>query len=104
ANAFYTISAGGANLGSASFASWKTQIGGDAHSTTQNANPFTNKGNNALQYQISAGSPAYQTGRVGGVASGAVCNVGAWDGTVTQIGYSSGAIAVPKAPVLGTIT
>jgi len=42
---------------------------------------------------------------VGGVASGAVCNVGAWDGTVTQIGYSStgvatGSMAQPNPPVL----
>ena len=101
---FYTYGAnGGGGTGSVSFASWKSAIGGDAHSSQNSTNPFTNNGANALQYQISPGSPAYQAGRVGGVASGAVCNVGAWDGTVTQIGYSSsssGAIAVPQPPVL----
>ena len=106
-NGFYTYGAnGGGGAGAVSFAGWKSATGGDAHSTTNTTNPFTNNGANALQYQISPGSPAYQTGRVGGVSSGAVCNVGAWDGTVTQIGYSSGAVAVavPKSPLLNTVT
>jgi len=107
ANGYYTYGAnGGSNVGAVSFAAWKSATGGDAHSTTNSTNPFTNNGANALAYQISAGSPAYQTGRVGGVASGAVCNIGAWDGTVTQIGYSSTGVSIltPKSPVLGTVT
>jgi hypothetical protein len=93
---FSTYGSGGGGSGEVvygSLAAWKAAIsthtpGAEAHSSTNSANPFTNNGANALQYQISPGSPAYQTGRVGGVASGAPCNVGAWDGTVTQIGCS----------------
>jgi hypothetical protein len=107
ANGFYTYGAnGGGGVGGTSFSGWKSATGGDAHSTMNSTNPFTNSGANALQYQISQGSPAYQSGRVGGVASGATCNVGAWDGAVTQIGYSAGAtaVAMPKSPVLVTVT
>src|SRR6185437_14307675 len=66
-----------------SLAAWASAIGGhEAHSSTNSANPFTNNGAYAKQYQVGAGSPAYQTGRAGGVATGAACNIGAWDGTV----------------------
>jgi hypothetical protein len=81
----YTASGGTSNT-SRTFAAWQTAIGKDAHSSASSVNPFTNNGAYALQYQISSGSPAYQSGFVGGVSSGAVCNRGAWDGTVTQIG------------------
>jgi len=78
-------SAGGAT--GQTFANWKTAIGAkDAHSSQSGTNPFTNAGTYALQYTVASGSPAYQTGKVGGLSSGATCNVGAWDGTVTQIG------------------
>jgi hypothetical protein len=40
------------------------------------------------QFKLASGSPALGSGRVGGVASGAAVNMGAWDGTVTQIGAS----------------
>jgi hypothetical protein len=84
-----------------SFSSWKTAIGRDAHSSASSVNPFTNNGSYALGYNVKAGSPAYQTGRVGGVASGAVCNIGAWDGIVAQIGSNlAGGLAVPNAPAL----
>lgn len=86
---------------SQTFASWKAATGGDAHSIANSTNPFTNKGGLALQYQVQAGSPAYQAGRVGGVASGAVCNVGAWDGTVSNVGCNfSAGMKVPDSPVL----
>ncbi len=104
-NAFTTYgSNGGGNATSQTFSSWRSATGHDAHSITNSVNPFTNNGASALQYQVQAGSPAYQTGRVGGEASGAVCNVGAWDGTVSQIGYSSGGIVVPSPPVLTVIS
>lgn len=65
-----------------SLAAWASAIGGlEAHSSTNSANPFTNAGTYADQYQVQSGSPAYQTGRAGGVSGGAVTNVGAWDGT-----------------------
>jgi hypothetical protein len=87
-NTFSTYgSNGGTSNTSQTFTTWKSAIGGkDAHSSTNGTNPFTNNGTYALQYQVQSGSPAFQTGFVGGVSSGAVCNVGAWDGTVTQIG------------------
>lgn len=69
------------------FNTWAVAIGGlEAHSSTSAVNPFTNTGILAFQYTVQSGSPAFGTGRVGGVSSGAVCNVGAWDGTVIQIG------------------
>jgi hypothetical protein len=86
---FYAYGAnGGAAIGSVSFATWKTDTGGDAHSIQSAVNPFTNNGINALAYQISLGSPAYQFGYTGGTSSGSVVNAGAWDGVVTQIGCS----------------
>jgi hypothetical protein len=83
-----------------SFSTWKAAIGNrEAHSSTNSTNPFTKNGSYALGYKVQAGSPAYQAGRVGGVASGAVCNVGAWDGTVAQIGCNlAGGLVVPNAP------
>ncbi len=86
---FYEFAAsGGAAIGSASFASWKTATGADAHSIQSASNPFTNNGVNALAYQISPGSSAYQFGFTGGTSAGTVVNAGAWDGVVTQIGCS----------------
>jgi hypothetical protein len=63
-------------------------------------------GGGASQFQLGAGSPCLSAGHVGGTSSGRACNVGAWDGTVTQIGanFTSGstgtASPVPSAPVL----
>jgi len=102
-NQFTTYASGSSGTHtSQSFSGWKTAIGGlEAHSTTNSANPFTNKGAFALAYSVQSGSPAYQSGRVGGVATGAVCNVGAWDGTVTQIGCNFAAgIVAPNPAVL----
>ena len=107
-NNFATYSPGGGMNGptSQSFASWKAAIGGDSHSSTSSTNPFTNNGSYALQYLVQSGSPAYQAGHVGGTSSGAVCNIGAWDGTVTQIGcnFAGGAAAAPNAPVLRSVS
>ena len=77
------------NSGSGSYyntiGGWQAASGADAHSSRNGTNPFTNNGTFAKQYQVTSG-PAYQTGKVGGIPAGATCNVGAWDGTVTQIG------------------
>src|SRR6185437_294962 len=73
-----------------SFANWKTLITGatglDSHSSVNGVNPFSNNGIYALQYQVQSGSPWFNAGRVGGVVAGASTNVGAWDGTSSQIG------------------
>ena len=96
----YGANGGGGSANTGSFSAWKSATGRDAHSLANSANPFANKGAYALQYQVQSGSPAYQAGRVKGVSSGAVCNIGAWDGTVTQIGYSSAGVVQPNPPVL----
>ena len=104
-NRFYAYGVnGGAPTGTVTFTGWKTATGKEAHSTTNSGNPFTNNGARSLQYQISPGSPAYQTGRVGGLTAGAVCNVGAWDGIVTQIGYSSAGLIQPNPPILQSVS
>jgi len=65
-----------------SLALWAAAIGGlEAHSSTNSTNPFTNNGTYADQYQVLSGSPAFGTGKVGGVVGGASINVGAWDGS-----------------------
>jgi len=87
-----TFSTNGTNIGygtagyASNLAGFASTTGTSAHSSTNSTNPFTNNGTYALQYQVQAGSPAYQTGKVGGTSGGATCNVGAWDGSVTQIG------------------
>ena len=70
---------------------------------TSSSSPFASTGVDALQFQVSSGSPAYQAGRVGGVSTGAICHIGAWDGTVTRIGcsFANGAVSViPDPPSL----
>ena len=87
-----------------SLSAWSSAIGGlEAHSSTSSASPFASAGLDALKYQVTSSSLAYDAGRVGGTATGAICHVGAWDGTVTQIGcnFANGAVAVlPDAPAL----
>jgi hypothetical protein len=88
---FYEVGAnGGADIGSVSFATWKSGTSSDAHSIQSSTNPFTSSGSgvNALAYGVVSGSPAYQFGFTGGTSSGSVVNAGAWDGIVTQIGCS----------------
>lgn len=86
--------------------SWQSSSGLDGNSKSGNplfANPVSA---NPGGYQLGSGSPGLGAGRVGGVAGGAACNMGAWDGAVTQIGcdFGSGAVAsgsaLPDAPVL----
>ena len=43
-------------------------------------------GAGSAQFKLAAGSPCVNAGRVGGVVGGAATNMGAWDGTATQIG------------------
>jgi hypothetical protein len=61
---------------------WQTAIGADAHSISTASPGFIGSivsGNGPTQFQLSNTSPCFGTGQ-GGV------NMGAWDGTVTQIG------------------
>jgi hypothetical protein len=82
--------------------------GFDTHSITSNPTFSTTivPGNGPNQFQLASGSPCLGAGRVGGGATGAAVNMGAWDGTVTQIGCSflsatgSSAPVVPNAPTL----
>lgn len=107
-NSFCTVSPG-ANTSAGmvsrgSLSAWASAIGGlEVHSSTNSSNPFASAGVDALQYQIASSSPAYEAGRVGGTPTGAICHVGAWDGTVTRIGcdFADGVISVlPDPPSL----
>jgi hypothetical protein len=81
-------------------------VGFDAQSVMNNTPGFTGTGTLAARYQLAGGSPAANAGRVGGVSSGAACNIGAWDGTVTQVGSSVGATAMvlPDPPSNVTVS
>lgn len=85
---------------------WRTQTGQDANSIAANPNFVNPTSANPAGYQLASGSACIGAGRVGGVSSGAKCNIGAWDGTVTQIGCnfvagsSGGDSSPPDAPVL----
>ncbi len=81
---FMTVPPGATTTGSftpRTFLDWKGAIngGGDAHSFNTVAT-FTNTGTFADQYHVTAGA-AFNSGRIGGVSSGATTNMGAWDGT-----------------------
>jgi hypothetical protein len=89
---------------------WLVPTGFDAHSIAQKSPLFTKPGyvgvrgtTNPAGYQLANGSPALNAGRTGGTSSGAPCNMGAWDGTVTQIGCNFASGKTPNAPVL-TVT
>jgi hypothetical protein len=72
-----------------SLATWQTATGGDSHGLTGSTTPFasTITANGAANlFQLAGGSSCINAGRVGGLSSGASVNIGAWDGTVTQIG------------------
>ena len=89
------------------FASWKSEVNSvvaGSESNSLNVNPQFSlpggyaAGGGAAQFKLSAGSPCVGTGS-GGV------NMGAWDGTTTQIGcsFAPGGVAgsgnlVPAAP------
>jgi hypothetical protein len=86
---------------------WQSASSLDVNS--KSGNPlFANASSaNPVGYKLGSGSPAVGTGRLGGVLSGATCNMGAWDGTATQIGCdfasgiaTSGGTSPPTAPVL----
>jgi Right handed beta helix region len=86
---------------------WQSSMSLDGHSIAATPS-FTNPGVALTPsgYQLQSGSPCLGTGRIGGVSTGAACNMGAWDGTVTQIGcnFAAGATgnstALPDPPAL----
>jgi len=69
-------------------ATWQGVSGKDAHSIVGPPSFVGGAGNNPANFVPASNSPLLGKGRVGGVSTGTVCNMGAWDGTVTQIGYS----------------
>lgn len=79
---------------------WQAQSGSpDAHSIV-GAPTFANKivaGGGTAQYKLASGSIGKGAGRVGGVAAGAVTDIGAWGAGSSQIG-SNFAAGVPLAP------
>lgn len=90
---FYPTSAG-TTLTGGSFP-WNTMtavagsIGKEAHSFQSNTANFMNTGTFADLYRLDTGSAALNVGKVGGVIGGANCHIGAWDGTVSRIGFSA---------------
>jgi len=90
-----------------SMSSWQAASHADANSLTVNPQfaQTIQAGAGPAQFQLASGSPCIGAGRIGGASSGAACNMGAWDGTVTQIGCSfapnsASGSATPSAPVL----
>lgn len=86
-----------------SLSAWQSASHSEAHSIAGNARFVASitVGAGAAQFALAAGSPCIGAGRVGGVSSGAACNLGAWDGIVTQIGASAAAAqGTPDAPKL----
>lgn len=66
------------------------------------ADLFVQSGVFADQYKLASGSDAAGAGRVGGVSSGAVCDIGAWGNGATWIGCNF-AYDGPIAPVLDKV-
>lgn len=81
----YPYAAGGSYSVITSLSSWRAATGQESASVIDNAE-FTLTGSGADRFQLGGGSPCIGSGRVGGVSGGAACNMGAWDGVVTQIG------------------
>lgn len=108
-NHYTTMPAGvqsGGEVGYSSLASYQAAVNAEAHSQTVASSAlFTSAGVLSLKFKVQAPSIAYQAGRVGGVSSGAVCNVGAWDGSVSRIGcdFAQG-LVLPDAPLLNTVS
>lgn len=49
---------------------------------------FIQTGSNADYYKLKTGSNALSAGKSDGTSGGTTCDIGAWDGTVTQIGFA----------------
>lgn len=81
-----------------SLAAWRSATGMDAHSTASAAAFASPLDRTPLGFQLLSGSPGHGAGRVGGVASGAVTDLGAWGGGATQIGCNFG--PAPRATSL----
>ena len=86
-------------------ASWRSASGKDAQSFQANPS-FTGTGTGAERYKLSASSPCRGAGRVGGVSSGAVTDIGAWQSNVVQIGcdFSGAGPTTPMPPSSVTAT
>jgi hypothetical protein len=88
----------GSNPKAYSLSDWRSTTGMDTHSTTAAA-AFTSQLSRApTGFQLLKSSVGQGSGRVGGVASGALTDIGAWGGDATQIGCNFG--PSPKATSL----
>jgi hypothetical protein len=112
----YTFAEGGGSEKGYTLSGWQRATSQDAHSITVNPNFVNPKSANPIGYQLQGTygnlgtSPCSGAGRVGGIPAGARCNMGAWDGSVTQIGCdfnstiaADASSANPSAPVLSII-
>jgi hypothetical protein len=84
-----------------SLSAWQSASRGDSHSisTAPSFASSITPGAGAAQFKLASASACAGTGRVGGSSSGAACNIGAWDGTVTQIGANTSATTAPPPVV-----
>jgi hypothetical protein len=81
-----------------SLAEWRALTGMDGHSTVAVATFANALDRTPAGFQLQKASAVLGGGRVGGVASGAATDIGAWGGGATQIGCNFG--PAPKATSL----
>jgi hypothetical protein len=103
----FSITDRAGNTSYSSLAAWQSSMAKDTHSSTANPLLVNASGTTPADFKLQATSPLKGAGRVGGVASGAAVDIGAWGGAtqITQIGNDFSATAsstqpVPDAPVL----
>jgi hypothetical protein len=107
AELIYDPPGGGGGAPGYTLSGWRSTTGMDHNSITGNPNFVSPTHANPSGFKLASSSPCIEAGRVGGISSGTRCNMGAWDGTVTQIGcdFSStipadASSGTPSAPVL----
>jgi hypothetical protein len=71
-------------------ASWRTATGFDGHSVAATVGMASPLQRSPTGFQLQTSSPARGMGRVGGKATGAATDLGAWGGGATQIGCNFG--------------
>ena len=81
-----------------SLAEWRSATGMDSRSSVVAATFASPLDRTPAGFQLRNASPGQRSGRVGGVASGASTDIGAWGGDATQIGCNFG--PAPKATAL----
>lgn len=90
-----------------SLAAWQTASGFETHSVQADPMFASSTPSSPADFQLQSGSPCKGIGRVGGVASGAVTDIGAWGNggvPVTRIGTDFGSASGSVTPQPPTLT